>query len=489
MNPKDPNHPDLTAYVLGELPPDQEREAREWVARSPEAGEEVARTEQITDALHQGAPIPTAKLYPDQRMAVLSPAKAPRFVTPMMPRTPVARQRSKIVPFFAGFAKLAAAAAITIGAFMLGKHFSAPVSTDLAKAGAPIAAPVIEKPLPKEPLRSVPVSRMEGPMIAAQAVAPDQAKPQPVIDEPAKAPAIAQTQTPAAAPTAAPAEPKEVAAAAKPAAPPPHAVKAPAPLPVVTAVSEEGFTSITRNAVSRVSLRPHDTRPVPARLKGQMLAAPIKPSAPPQEAAPDRVRAPDLQIHSWKAEVASCPWNPSHKLLRVHIQLPADQPASASPDHEYPLQVSFDGISVRSYRLLSKSHHAPLEGSNSALHVLWYEVVLNANAPESARESGRIVATITLPNVRFTSQPVGPFDSSRLQALDRGLAWENARDDFLLETAIVGFGMLLRGENNIGSLDHDLVLSIAERAKGADPSGERARFIKLVRDAKQITGI
>lgn len=489
MNPQDPNHPDLTAYVLGELSPDQELATREWIASSPEAYAELVRIEQVTDALHQGAPVPTAKLYPDQRQAVLNPARSPRFVTPMMPRSPAVRRPSRIAPFLAGMAKLAAAAAIALGAFMLGKHLGGPVSTELATTDQP-AAPVSERQIEKKPLRSTPVPKLETSIVAAPTVTPEPAKPQPAVTSKPRAILVAQAPASSAEmPVQAPSRvaTQAVAVPAKQPAPPPQVAKAPT---ASVAASDDGFTITNRNAISRVILRPHETRPAPVRPKGQTLASPlVGPPPQPNATGADRGRAPDLFIHSWKAEVASCPWKTDHKLLRVHIQLPADQPAAVSPDHAYPLQVSFDGISVRSYRLLSKSQHAPLEGSNSALNVLWYEIVPNAKAAEPSRDSGRILATITLPNARFTTQAVGPFDSSKLQALDRGLAWENARDDFLFETAIVGFGLLLRGEDNLGSLNHDLVLTIAERAKGADPGGERARFLKLVRDAKQITGI
>ena len=100
------------------------------------------------------------------------------------------------------------------------------------------------------------------------------------------------------------------------------------------------------------------------------------------------------------------------------------------------------------------------------------------------------MATVTVPNARFISQTVGPFDSSKLRALDRGQSWENARDDFVFETAIVGFGMLLRGEENLGSLNHELVLKLAEKAQGnAAKNDERTKFIKLVQEARRVTGI
>jgi len=45
-----------------------------------------------------------------------------------------------------------------------------------------------------------------------------------------------------------------------------------------------------------------------------------------------------------------------------------------------------------------------------------------------------------------------------LQIVDRGTAWTSARDDFLFESAIMGFGLLLKGDKDCGRLNHALVL-------------------------------
>jgi hypothetical protein len=71
--------------------------------------------------------------------------------------------------------------------------------------------------------------------------------------------------------------------------------------------------------------------------------------------------------------------------------------------------------------------------------------------------------------------------------VDRGTGWANARDDFLFESAIMGFGLLLKGEKDSGVLDHALVLDLALRAGAED--GERAKFAKLVKDAQKAAGL
>jgi hypothetical protein len=99
------------------------------------------------------------------------------------------------------------------------------------------------------------------------------------------------------------------------------------------------------------------------------------------------------------------------------------------------------------------------------------------------------VATVTLEKGRFTMPSVGPFDGSKLAVLDRGASWQAAREDFLFESAVVGFGMLLRGDHRSPALNHQVVLSLAEKAKGSDASGERARFIREVSHARQAAGL
>jgi hypothetical protein len=122
---------------------------------------------------------------------------------------------------------------------------------------------------------------------------------------------------------------------------------------------------------------------------------------------------------------------------------------------------------------------------------MWYEVVPSQVNAEVNRESGRSLATVTVPSAKFSSQAVGPFvNSSKLQAMDRGQKWENAREDFLFETAIVGFGLLMRGEDNLGTLNHELVLKLAEKAQGNSKTDDkRAEFIRLVEEARRMTGI
>ena len=76
-----------------------------------------------------------------------------------------------------------------------------------------------------------------------------------------------------------------------------------------------------------------------------------------------------------------------------------------------------------------------------------------------------------------------------LKIVDRGQTWNDSREDFVFETAMVGFSLLLQGTENVGNLNHKLVLEIAEKTKGEDPQGERAKFIQVVRQAQRVAGL
>jgi hypothetical protein len=171
-------------------------------------------------------------------------------------------------------------------------------------------------------------------------------------------------------------------------------------------------------------------------------------------------------------------------LLRLVIQLPANQAAvTSASEAAFPMQVAFDPLTVKQFRLLGERHLAAPQLDQAGTHVVWYEFEPNGKPSPASRQ----IATVTVPNTRFTQKAVGPFDDSKLQVLDRGFTLDNARDDFLFESAVVGFGMLMRGTPQIGSLDHELVLTLASRAKAESP--ERSRFIKLVQDVQKAAGL
>jgi hypothetical protein len=467
MNPQD--NPHFTAYALGELSAEEAREFHDAMAATPAAAHELEQIEAVTDALRHGAPIPQTRLTHAQRHSVLHPANMPRRIQPMLPRV-VQRPVKTFWPVMGVMLRAAALITLTGASFLAGwslrteSHGQATVFSPNASEEKKVAQPVAI-PAPVVVVKAEPVVKTEPVKVAD--VKP--VKKEPVKVEkpvPAKPEPVAPTVVVAKVPT-------------------PKAVELP-PSPNMGFITPPGrgvFASTTKLANDQFKLRPSLIKPTAPKVKGEMLASPQTAKAMP-ETKP--ARDPDLYIHSWKAEVADCPWNPAHRLLRVVIQLPADQEAVLRSDAVFPVQISFDPVRVKQFRMLSERHLAATELRTAGTHVLWYEFQPNGGI-EGVRD--RQIANVTLPNARFTSQTVGPFDSSKLQVIDRGYSLQNAREDFVFEASVVGFGLLMRGADQTGGLNHDLVLNLAKRAKGDDATGERARFVHLVQEAQRVAGL
>ncbi len=459
MNPGEHDHPDLTAHILGELDAEHSEAMAQWIKAHPETAAEAGQIAELARMLSDTAPVSFHLLHPHQRAAVLS---GPQRVRQMVAAAKQTRPRtvSRFMPVLRGLGQFAAAAVMLIAGYLMGLHFKSQhqvpevVSVPPAKQGD----------VPRTP----PFRAKEVPLpVIADATTPETAKP----DEPAK--------------PATPVEPKyigTVAAAAKvdlpSAASQPKAV---ASLPHNVVLSQAFVNTSPKGGLSQVSLRLADTRPAHAKgEKSPLHAAPM--TAAPKDAHATR---PDLLIHSWKADVASCPWNEAHRLVRLVVQIPGEQPAAAAPG-SYPLQVNFSAAAVRSFRQLGERTLPAAQADAPAFHIVWYEVV-----PTGAAADGtpRTLGDVSIPNAHFTTQAMAAFDSSRLRILDQAATWQNAREDFLFESALVGFGLLLKGEKESGGLNHSLVLDLAQRSLKDDRTGEHAEFIKVVQEAQRMAGV
>ena len=477
MNPQD--NPHFTAYALGELSAEEARALHEVLASTPAAAHELEQIEAVTDALRHGAPIPLTRLTHEQRHAVLHPSNLPRRVQPMLPRKPLQRSRQVFWPVVGSVVKIAAVITLSGAAFIAGWWIGPEVKSAAQMAAVPpkseLPDEVSTKPQPA-PLKAAPST-----LVVAEPTTPAVPKPaaDKVVTDAKPAPVIAPAPLPVV-------KEEMVVVNAVPVKELPAAPTAATPsLGFTLPAGHATFVSTTKQATDQFSLHPRQIKPLPPKGKGQVFASP---QAIPSKPEPKTERNGDLYIHSWKAEVAACPWNAGNRLLRIVIQLPADQAAVLAADTSFPLQITFDQANVKQYRMLCERHLAAAELRSAGTHVLWYEFQPNGSS-ETTRDGSHQIATVMLPNAHFTSQAVGPFDSSKLQIIDRGYSLQNAREDFVFETSVVGFGLLLRGADHLGALNHDLVLNLARQSKGSDPHGERARFIHLVQDARQAAGL
>jgi hypothetical protein len=468
---------ELTAYSLGELHPHQAHEIHRLLSECPAATSELEQIEAVTDALRQRAPIPQDRLLPEQRHTVLRPTNIPRRVLPMMPRQ-IVQKRSSVWPVVGGLLKAAAMIALTGAAYWVGRH------ADVRGREPAVAADSPVKPALPAPEKMT--AKVSAPKAEPQAVKTSPVRPAPavVVTTPAPAPKTAESpavKTPVALVAAAP---------VKAELPEKRVVSAPAPAPVIPKavtrpVNDVAFISTSRQESDQFSLRPADIRPLPVKAGKADFASPVLVKPAPEMKPSAKVAKADVYIHSWKAEIASCPWNKSTRLMRITVQLPADQPA-ASTSNAYPLQVSFDRRYVREFRRLSERHIPAVELRSAGSQTVWYEF---QPVSDEVMPAGKPVALVTLDKGRFTTQTVGPFDGSKLNVQDRGITWQAAREDFVFESAVVGLGMLLRGDHQSPGLDHRLVLTLAEKSKGSDASGERGRFIRQVSEVRRAAGL
>lgn len=464
MNSNDCDHPDLTAHLLGELDAEHAEAMARWIESSPEACAEAGKISNLAQLLSETAPPSYHTLRPEQRAAVLS---GPQRVRQMVAAVQQPKHRTAGVPLIWGAMRLAAAAALAIAGYVVGVNFGSRPGGSTSVASQPVPGPVEKKAVPKTtPFRA---KEIPAPVIAEEST--------PRVEQvPVKAP-----------------EPKTEVVVVTP--PPVALLPVPAqPKPVVVLARNDflnqSYVNTSKNGVAQLSLRPSLTRPVAVEAgapEGPVFGAPMSGSAKKDTALAARPsKQPDLLIHSWKAEVVSCPWDESHRLVRLVVQIPGEQPAAASAANSYPLQMNFSPGAVRSFRQLGERTVPALQADSAAFHIAWFEVVPNGPLAEGGT---RTLGDIVLPNARFTTQAMAPFDSSRLRVLDRGASWQTAREDFLFESSLIGFHLLMKGEAENGSLNHALVLDLAQRAKLDEHNTEYTKFIRLVKDAGRMAGL
>ncbi|MGA2137688.1 MAG: von Willebrand factor type A domain-containing protein [Verrucomicrobiia bacterium] len=71
---------------------------------------------------------------------------------------------------------------------------------------------------------------------------------------------------------------------------------------------------------------------------------------------------------------------------------------------------------------------------------------------------------------------------------DQSTSWRGTSDDFRFAASVAAFGMVLRNSPYKGAANFDLVLQLAEGARGRDANGYRGEFISLVDQARALRG-
>jgi hypothetical protein len=433
MNSQDSENPIITQFALGEVSPVEQAAVQEWIQSDPSLENEVAEIQQLADSLVEAAPIHGLHLSSTQRRRILQPP-----VLKPVPKPPRSRAKPNQphFSFVSSIFRMAALLAVSFAAYWIGvnsgKNDSTVASTpETPTLGTAPSGPVTEHLIPAD-LPAPPkaqeqlIASASSPPVATVTVAPEPAQA-PNDKEPTVTVAVSET-------------PKGTFA------------KLPA-FGLATTKTKSPFINASKTPGDSMVLYPRRLRQEIAAPKSALEAKPFDPASSNSKDASAPRKKPELYIHSWRTDVAACPWDSQLRLLRVNIQLPADQEAVQIGDSDYPLEIVFDPNNVREFRRMGMRQIPSQELRSAGTQVVWYEFRPNGS-PASSRDSGKHIATVRLPSARFTTQTVGPFDSSSLQVLDRGQDWRNAREDFRLETAMIGLGILLDGGLPDSKLNH-----------------------------------
>lgn len=229
-------------------------------------------------------------------------------------------------------------------------------------------------------------------------------------------------------------------------------------------------------------------------------------------------------------EVASAPWNPAHRLVRIGLKgreaLEAGG-AAVTIAKDVKLQVEFNPEVAQAYRLIGYENRATNTdvggdkagagevGSGHTVTALYEIVPVDATSAGAAagasndlvktpEETLAIAASTTVTDgaehavdaaskklftlkIRFTEPRVDVSRKVEIPLVDTGAAFEAASKDFKFAAAVASLGMILRESQNKGKADYDQVITWAEAGRGDDADGRRGEFIELVKKARSLS--
>jgi len=208
---------------------------------------------------------------------------------------------------------------------------------------------------------------------------------------------------------------------------------------------------------------------------------------------------PPLSAH---LEVASAPWAPTHRLVRIGLMgrevassLPGVAPMIAQ---NVSLEVEFNPARASEYRLIGYESRAPSTEETTREAVVageirsghrvtaLYEVVpVEGSGVTGPLDRKEREAMLTL-TIRYREPDGGGSHRLKFSLIDAGADFEVASPDFQFAAAVAGFGMVLRESPHRGTASFPAVTRWAERGATRDPGGRRADFLDLVRRAETM---
>lgn len=215
---------------------------------------------------------------------------------------------------------------------------------------------------------------------------------------------------------------------------------------------------------------------------------------------------------SFTAEMAPCPWNAEHRLVRFGIRVGDAADSTLLPLRHARLRVEFNPAQVVAYRLVGddrvvheprhrhRRHDAARRGGRleaGYTTTILYEVIPAdaERSPERASalrlESREGVPVVLIPSAELLTARVryhlpGVRRGEQMTATLKEEHLVELTGDFAFAAAVAMYGQLLSDSEFRGDATWDKVLELAEKGLGDNPDEERREFIALVRMAQML---
>jgi Uncharacterized protein YfbK, C-terminal/von Willebrand factor len=203
---------------------------------------------------------------------------------------------------------------------------------------------------------------------------------------------------------------------------------------------------------------------------------------------------------SLNLDVVTCPWEPTHRLVR--IGLAGNQDIAVRVDSR--IEVEFSPRLVASYRLIGYDRQETGTQNSSEENVgshsvtagytltTFYEVVpltRARTAPDTQLPTAAVDASEPLLTAKLRLNAQGNnrvLRPTQRTVSDTGFDFAAAPSDLKFAAAVAEFGMILRDSEYKGNGSLQQVLEWAQQGKGPDVNGYRADFIELVRRVQTL---
>jgi hypothetical protein len=209
---------------------------------------------------------------------------------------------------------------------------------------------------------------------------------------------------------------------------------------------------------------------------------------------------PAGESFSLNVDVVTCPWKPTHWLVRIGAK--GNQSVGVGADST--IEVEFNPRTVGSYRLIGYDRQET-ETQNSNEQKVGSHSLEAGYTLTTLYEIVPLKRVRTLPDtqtIAASGAVSGPLLTATLQihqrgndaaralvqrtVTDTGFAFTSASADLKFAAAVAEFGMILRDSEFKGNGSLQEVIEWAQQGMGADVNGYRADFIQLVRKTEAL---